>query len=629
VFNERSTTFPNGVETDAGGQEMLEVERIGIPVKAVVFGNSHAVLHTSPDGQPGMFYTPYYSTTGSALVGYHPGTGEFVEARLGSSGGYGCCVGSDGAIYVGGVSPGNLFRYTPWDGCVEDLGGAQFGATYVWAAAASPDGCVYGACYPTCSVIEYDIEKRRLRDLGRIDPEEQYVRSICVDHRGKVWAGVGTHGRLVVLDPAAGERHNVLPERYLLNSTCYDLNVSETHVLCSLVGRDCRLLVYDARSEALVRDLDHPPDAVMWMNTRGAPAGQAYLCAVPSGDLYRYDIGRDALTLLARRLGQCELVVGERYVHGIDDQDYFLYDLSTDSRLDRRRLTEAGNGMGIFTLAGHSDGKIYGSTYINQHAFSYDPRDGELRDLGKVIRCGGQVDSICSGPDGRIYMGCYSLAYLAVYDPARPWQPGLAPDSNPRELGRLGQGQYRTRAIALGPDGRIWVGSVPSYNSGPSGGFSVWDPETGEHRTWLDLVPDGAVHDIAVDSRYLYCSGGGRFFVWDPGTESKVFEEDRQVFSLAVVAEGVVVGNSGAAMFVFDRETLSVSKTFPSPIGQMDAMTAAPNGKAYGINADAVAEIEPGSWRARQIADEGGKFLAADGESVLYFARGSELYRLR
>jgi len=65
------------------GSEMRKAELVGIPVKAVVFGNSHGVLAKSPRGQPGMFYIPYYSTTGSALVGYHSATKELVIAKLG------------------------------------------------------------------------------------------------------------------------------------------------------------------------------------------------------------------------------------------------------------------------------------------------------------------------------------------------------------------------------------------------------------------------------------------------------------------------------------------------------------------------------------------------------------------
>ena len=244
----------------------------------------------------------------------------------------------------------------------------------------------------------------------------------------------------------------------------------------------------------------------------------------PSGDLYHYDIENDKLTRLAESLGQCEQVVEDRYVHGINDQDYFLYDLREKRFLDRRKLTEAGDGMGIFTLCGAADGNIYGSTYINQHIFRCDAETGKLTDLGKVVRVGGQVDSIHAGRDGKVYLGAYVLATLAVYDPAQPWRPSRDADGNPRELGAVGHGQYRTCAIVLGPYGNIWVGSIPSYNSGPTGALSRWDPNTGEHKTWLDLVPGGAVRDITVDDKYVYCAGGGVFFVWEPKQQRKLYE---------------------------------------------------------------------------------------------------------
>ena len=610
-----------------GEDQMKKAESVGIPIKSIVYGNSHAVLAKSPKGQSNMFYISYYSTTGSELVGYHSASGEFVSIKLGSNGGYGCCLGTDGAIYIGGINPGNLYRYDPAAGKVENLGGSQFGVTYIWDTAASPDGKIYGACYPTCSVIEYDITSKTLKDLGRVNDKEQYARSICVDHRGKVWVGTGNRAHLVVLDPKTGERRDVLPPEYADNSTCYDLGVSGKYVLCSILY-DGKMLVFDAETEKIVRVIPRPQDSTLWMNAHGTVAGEAFLYSSPNGDLYRYNIEEDKLILLAPMLGQCEWVVGQ-HVYGINDQDYFLYDLKKKKYLNRRKLTKAKDGMNIQTLTGHPNGRIYGSTFINQHIFSYNPATGSLTDLGKVIRGGGQVDSIHSGRDGKIYLGCYARAYLAVYDPARPWQPGREKESNPRELGTIGHGQYRTHAIALGPDGNIWVGSIPSYNSAPTGAFSRWNPKTGEHKSWTDLVPGGAVDRIAVDEKYLYCAGGGLFFVWDPKAEKKVYEEKRKVSSLVVMPNGGILGNSGEEMFVFDPKEMKIEKTFPSPIGQMDAMTVAPDGKAYGINGKAMAEIDPSAWTGKKIADEGGSFLATDRDGILYFARGADLFRLK
>ena len=153
-------------------------------------------------------------------------TGERAEAKLASGGAYGLAVGSDGALYAGGVGPGNLYRYDPATNELRNLGGKQFGAKYIWSCAASRDGRVYCACYPGCNVLEYCIATNTLRDLGPIVKGEKYARSVCVDAFGKVWVGVGTHAHLVVLDPKTGEKKDVLPQQYRGDSLCYDLGAS-------------------------------------------------------------------------------------------------------------------------------------------------------------------------------------------------------------------------------------------------------------------------------------------------------------------------------------------------------------------------------------------------------------------
>ena len=567
--------------------QMRTPELVGVPIRAITYGNSHGALARSPQGREGMFYIPYYSTTGGELVGYHADSGELVRVDMPSQGGYGCCTGIDGALYVGGVGPGDMYRYDPASGELQTLGGSELGPSYIWDCDVAPDGKVYGACYPTCNVIEYDPATGQMRDLGRLSPDRPYARSLCVDAFGKVWAGVGMPPELWVIDPASGEREQVLPEQYMHDSSCYELQASGGYV-CASVLQDVGVLVYDAQTREVIRHIPSEGDVIWWMLCGGAPAGEQYLYSFPDGDLYHYDIGADELTLLAQGLGQCERVVDGRFVHGIDDQAYFLHDLQTGTYLAKRVLAEATDGMAVQTLTGHPSGAIFGSTYINQHMFGYHPESGAITDLGKVVRVGGQVDSIHCGRDGRIYMGSYVRAHLSIYDPSLPWRPGRAPDSNPRELGEVGHGQYRTQAIALGPDDRVWVGSIPSYNSGPTGAFSVWDPVA----------------------------------------EEKVVEIEMPVSSLAVAPDGTVAISSGDDLALFDPEGLEITRTIPSPIGAMSSMVCAPDGRLYGINDGAVAMIDPATWEVTQIAESGGKLLAAGADGSLYFARGARLWRL-
>jgi hypothetical protein len=367
------------------------------------------------------------------------------------------------------------------------------------------------------------------------------------------------------------------------------------------------------------------------MAARGGRDGGFYLNATLSGSLYRYRAGRGEPEKLADRLGQVAVVEEDRFACAIDDQEFVYYDLAEKKELVRRKLAEATDGMALTSLAAGADGRIYGSTYINMHMFSVAPETGTLTDLGKVVRWGGQVDSMHGGRDGKIYMGSYVHAVVSVYDPDKPWRIGTGPDCNPREIGPIGSGQYRTRSTVLGPDGRIYVGSIPSYNSAPTGALSRIDPETGEVRTWLDLVPGGAVHRLAADGRYVYGAGGGKFFVLDPDADDDdpiALRRDLPVSAMAIAPGGEVVGTGGGRLFVFCPSSMRVTHATENPLGDFSHMCRAPDGNLYGINKGCIGRIAPETWQVDEVVPQGGQFLAADARSRLYFGRGSHVFRV-
>ena len=305
---------------------MLTAELVGIPIKAITYGNSHGILATSPAGRAGMFYIGSYSTTGAQLVGYHAESGELICVPLPSDGCYGLCEGPDGALYAGGVMAGHLMRFDPASGEVRDLGNADSGASYIWDCATDSAGRVYGACYPTASVLQYDPRSGEMRDLGCLNPERQYVRSLCVDAHDRVWAGLGNPPELWVIEPDTGARRQVLPEKFLQDSSVHGLQRSGPWV-CASVLMDGGLLVYDTSTDEVARHVETPEGTIWWHLGKGAPEGELYLHTFPDGHLYHYAIEADELTLLVENLGQCEVIDEGRYVHAIDDQDYVLYDL--------------------------------------------------------------------------------------------------------------------------------------------------------------------------------------------------------------------------------------------------------------------------------------------------------------
>jgi hypothetical protein len=214
-----------------------------------------------------------------------------------------------------------------------------------------------------------------------------------------------------------------------------------------------------------------------------------------------------------------------------------------------------------------------------------------------------------------------------VYDPKLPWRPGLKSESNPREIGPVGKGQYRTRTNCLGPDGRIYIGSIPSYNSAPTGAFTICDPKTGAMDVRLDFVKGGTVQALVSDRMFVYGAGGGEFFAYDPKADNKAFRAERSVVTLAGMANGRVVASGAGKLFVFDAGIGDIIREAPNPAGDFSHMATGRDGVVYGVNDKSVVCMGRDGTSVEVLVKEGGKFAAVDGQGRVYFARGPKLFR--
>ncbi len=184
------------------------------------------------------------------------------------------------------------------------------------------------------------------------------------------------------------------------------------------------------------------------------------------------------------------------------------------------------------------DGNIYGSTIISMHVFKFDTRSRQLSDLGRVGFGHGEVYDVIAHGD-KLYMGSYTGAYWAAYDPSKPWNPrpdvgGKAPDANPRCFGQMGHDMNRPFEYAVGPDDRIYIACRADYGL-TGGGMVRFDPATEAMQVFRDELQ--SVQSIAADDRYVYggtsISGGrgsrepttqARFFMFDPQSERRIYE---------------------------------------------------------------------------------------------------------
>jgi len=613
--------------------EPAKVVHLGVPVKAVTYGNSQGIVGPSPKGGHPIFYMSYYNTGGAELLAYDPKTQHVYRYPLpGASGGYGLTLGTDQKVYIGTVGSGHLLQFDPKTEKIRDLGNAGQPTQYVWACATTPDGRIVGAGYPKCIPLIYDPKTDVLTSPGSISPrpDTEYLRYVVTDKKNRAWFGVGTKAALVVYDPADGSRRDVLPKEFADQSMVYHLVRAGDRIYATILYAG-RVLVFDADTCSLVQQIPPPPSEETLLVCTADSQGNVYANGSPSGHLYVIRPATGKVERIQEYLGSVKVLMDDRYVLAFFDNDARILDLKTGRIIDQRRWIEPLEGMQIFTLTQGPEGKIYGSTYINQHFFRYDPETGTLEDLGLIIRSGGQCDSIACSRDGRrLWMGCYTRAHLSVYDPTKPYKLGSEPDANPRDFGPLGQGQYRTRATVEGPDGRIYVGSIPSYNSATTGALTIFDEKTLAKKVRTDLVPGGAVHCLAAGTEFVYGSGGGKLFALDPKTEQKAGERDLACEAMILGADGTLIVSAAGSVQGLDPKTLGTR--WQVPLAQVqglkgfERMVTGPRGELYGVGAPGIFRVDVQEGKLVQLTKMGSTHLAADKKGRLYFSQGASLY---
>jgi hypothetical protein len=277
-------------------------------------------------------------------------------------------------------------------------------------------------------------------------------------------------------------------------------------------------------------------------------------------------------------------------------------------------LKYEASGAFIFVVGLGPDGRIYGSSMLPMRLFVYDPQSQSLANLGKAAHSNGQVYSMGSY-DGRLYLFSYPGARISVYDPRKPLQFGDGEEANPRDLGPLGEGQDRPRAMVAGPHGKIYIGSYPDYGL-HGGAISVYDPKKNERKVYRHIVKDQSIASLAYLEKFDLIAGGSsvrggggtraiekdaKLILWDPKEEKKIFEmvpvlEAKTILSLAVSTEGILYGvTDNEKVFVFDVDKRVTKKVmdlgFKEP--REISLQMGPDERLYGLTKEAIFFIDP------------------------------------
>lgn len=516
-----------------------------------------------------------------SLLAINPDTGEIkqyngpLSSEMGS---WGWAMDHENRIYLGTYYRAHLLRFDPKTEEWEDLGRpAGETESFICALTTSPDGKIWGGTFPSAKLFSYDPKTGETKDYGRMDEKEFY----CYPTAGKdglIYCAIRFQNtNIVIFDPAKGTRTSLL----------------------------------------------HPWERrAGWLFlTRGAD--EKIYAKLPSGKWFQIMDGQHLKEVQESEIPFPRKVLPDgREFHLIDTHLLKIQNPMTREVKEIPLCYEA-SGAFIFTVGLGPEGKIYGSSMLPLRLFVYDPTNQSLSNLGKAAHSNGEIYSM-GIYENKLYMFSYPGSRISVYDPHKPLRFGDDEDSNPKDLGPLGEGQDRPRALVAAPHGKIYIGTYPDYGL-HGGALSLFDPRTHEKRIYRHIVPNQSISslayieklDLVVGGTSIRGGGGTRaiekqakLFLWNPKEEQKVFEivpviGAKTILSLVVTRGDLVYGiTDQEKLFVFDSSMGEVTKVFDLGLKQPleVSLQPGPDGLLYGLTRDAIFSIIPGKDEVQVLA---------------------------
>lgn len=611
-------------------------ENHGIPVKSTMITATAAGV--DEHGEEVLYFDCAQRGNRLFLLQISPQTDAVRQwsAPVGE-GAWAMAIAPDKRVYLGTWESGYLLRFDPGqpDKGIESLGKPSEAETYIWQLAEAQDGRLYGCTYPGAKLVRYDPATGKSEDLGRADPEEMYARSVAASTNGYVYIGIGTkRAQIVRFDPSTGSKQPLLRESERPPGTGQVFTADEGSVYAQ-VGTNAFLCDGDK-----LKPVTAPP-----------PPRPTKLRDGRVLTKWSVERGRISYELMQ---------AGDAAGHAV-----------------RKEAKFEGAGVDLFVIGSGPNGKIFGSTALPLEMFGFDPATRTLSDLGNPTDVGGEIYSFASDAT-QLYLCAYPGSFLSIYDPARAWNYGKAKDSNPRGIGPMGDGHLRPHAMVIGPDGRVYVGSLPPYGQ-TGGSMGIYDPKEDKVvENYRHVVTNQGISALcfAPDTKLLFggscieAGGGGTIlareavvFLWDVAGRKKLAEKvvvtgDSMISVLAAVpgsrrgnepqAEGATetdtprylgarifgVSLPSSTLFVLNAANGQVLTRAKIPYGNFhDVSLGWHDGhkKLYGLAGQTVFSVDPDTYSFAVVAESKERISCgfAVTDTGIYFGSGTRLMRWR
>jgi hypothetical protein len=544
---------------------------LGIPVREpVVWG---AYVGPGKEGNLDTIYLSFGQYEAPLfLLAVHPDTGQMkqfngpLSSEMGS---WGYTVDHENRIYLGSYYHAHLLRFDPKTEKWEDLGrpGGET-ESFICALTTTPDGKIWGGTFPSAKLFSFDPKTRVTQNYGRMDPDQFY---------------------------------------------CYPTAGRDGLIYCAIRFEKTDIVVFDPVKETGTSLIPFNERRSGWLSLTRGEDGRVY-AKLPSNRWFRIEDGKNLVEVTESEIPFPKKALPDgRQFHVVDNHLLRIENPLTKEKKEIFLQYDA-SGSSLFVVGTGPDKKIYGSSMLPLRLFEYDPKPQSLKNLGKASKATGEVYSMGSF-DGNLYLCSYPEGRLSVYDPKRPLRFGEDIDSNPRDLGSLGEGVYRPRAMIAGPHEKIYVGGYPDYGM-RGGAISVYDLKRVEKRTYRHLIQNQSIASLTyVPQLDLIVAGssvrGGtgtraiekeaKLILWEPKEEWKIAEilpvpGARAILSLAVTAGGIVYGiTDRGKVFSFDPERVEVINIFDLGLKEPieTSLQLGPGGRLYGLAREAIFFIDP------------------------------------
>lgn len=643
--------------SDTGGGSLeptlldgISLRMIGIPDRRIAPTN--AVLLDSEAGVDAALLQAHHNAGDGLVVRFQPSTGktDYISTP-GGAGSWSVVSMGGGEAWLGSHLGAYLYHLRPGATELERIELPRPG-DWIWSIDKASDGNLYLGTYPGGEVLRYEMDTGEVTDLGAVLPDDgraRYVRSLNGEFAGKLYLGMGAEPELVEWDLKTGARRYLLPDEYNDRSFVYSVDRIGDYIAAA-VSPHVVILIIDPATRTVLHTIPSPNDASMWLGNQQSVFlhdGELYFGTRGDDALWAYSLEDETTRRVAPGLGGPIGIAQERYLFTRDYfGTYYVYDLDKDEVVIQRATRFEGAGMDIHTLGRGPDGTLAGGTYINQGFFLYDPAADSLFAPGASVSFGGQIDQIVS-KDGLIYLAHYTTARLSVYDPSRPWNPGMQKEANPRLIGSAGNNQDRFPTAVVGSDGNIYLGSIPKY--GKLGGALVaYHPGDDSLTTHRDVVRDQSVYALVESDGTLWGStavkGGigskasassAKVFAWDMAVQAKLgewtpVEGAHEIWGLDRLPDGRLIGGADSTLFIYDPSIHSVVYDTVAVREIITKLLVSRDGWVYGLTEERFFRASADLKTIQTIDEDPGWWdsLAETDEGRLFTARGSRLYEV-